>query len=261
MTTIATEGFNGEDVSVELPYIDEYGTAENTFGSKLVGRYLACWCMYADTDTGWAIDYLADYENGELFDAHRGIGYPAYYDGKNWIGFDEEDDPRQWFYVDKYEHGQVHYSLANTENYPDRRWDVSSGIIYVPPDDLQEQYNKDKYKRGGKVTARSKLAEYAAAVLSEYTSWRNGDVYGLCSWIADAKTGEMVKAEDACWGFIGYKYAQEELKSFERAAIEEAIKLEATTRRELVEEYKQVGVDALELHMGQVGTFNQLRFV
>jgi hypothetical protein len=54
--------------------------------------------------------------------------------------------------------------------------------------------------------------EIARSLLDTYTSWCNGDVWGVCHFVIDPDTGETVE-DDACWGYIGDEYALEELNS------------------------------------------------
>ena len=55
--------------------------------------------------------------------------------------------------------------------------------------------------------------KYCASILDTYTSWANGDVYGVCYYVIDRETGERIDDHDEeCWGFIGGEYAEEELE-------------------------------------------------
>lgn len=101
--------------------------------------------------------------------------------------------------VDRYKHGAVHYSPANTMHYPDRRWDVAPCGVYVPPDDVPEE----------------KRLEYATGALQEFSEWCNGEVYGVVveTLTFDRETGEVIdESDDACWEHIGSKWAKEALK-------------------------------------------------
>ena len=78
--------------------------------------------------------------------------------------FDYEDE--YWIFpVDAYIHSGVHISLANTENYPDRRWDVSTtGYILVNKEDWTEV--EDAYKA-------------AESLVEEWNQYLSGEVYGF----------------------------------------------------------------------------------
>jgi len=55
---------------------------------------------------------------------------------------------------------------------------------------------------------------YCKGVLEEYSSWANGDVYGVCYYVIDRNTGKRIEEKDEeCWGFIGSKYAEKELEN------------------------------------------------
>lgn len=53
------------------------------------------------------------------------------------------------------------------------------------------------------------LAEQACEV---YTTWCNGECYGVCIAVFDADGTERDDRAEECWGFIGGDYAQEELQ-------------------------------------------------
>jgi hypothetical protein len=72
-------------------------------------------------------------------------------------------------------------------------------------------------------------AAYAAGVLESYTAFCNGDVYGVCIWqftrepVSYGLDGlpdtdeftdwELTDRDQECWGYLGSKYAEEELAS------------------------------------------------
>lgn len=60
----------------------------------------------------------------------------------------------------------------------------------------------------GRAIAAEELAEQA---LDSYNAWLSGDCWGTCVETYD-ENDELVE-DDACWGFVGGDWAQEELKS------------------------------------------------
>jgi hypothetical protein len=55
---------------------------------------------------------------------------------------------------------------------------------------------------------------YAKPLLEEYTSWGNGDCYGVVVYVIDRTTGRRVRDhDDECWGYLGSSYAAEELEA------------------------------------------------
>lgn len=110
-----------------------------------------------------------------------------------------------FFLVDRFSHSGVHYSIANTRHYPYRQWDVSQNCgVYIPCDDVQAQYREGKLTRDGTIGDSN-------TVLDEYSKWCNGEVFGIITKQFVIPTGEEL-SEDSCWGYIGYKYAIDELK-------------------------------------------------
>lgn len=100
------------------------------------------------------------------------------------------DETQTAFVVDKYDHGNVHFSLANTALYPDRRWDVAPSCVIVVPHDFRDP-------RGA-----------AQVILDEYSKSCNGDVWGIVT------INLATREEDACWGFIGQEYAEAEAQNW-----------------------------------------------
>ena len=90
--------------------------------------------------------------------------------------------------VDRYEHGNVHYSVANTANYPDRQWDVAPSGVLVPHADVQERYRSEMAAAAGLAGDERARAEKAAmdnvvadsnTVLQTYSDWCNGEIYDI----------------------------------------------------------------------------------
>lgn len=103
--------------------------------------------------------------------------------------------------VDRYEHGLVHYSPRQSRFYPDRQWDVAPCAVLVVPDDV--------FVDDGQ-TFRDACLAYATAALEEYSSWCNGDVWGVVHNYVTVD-GKVVDA-DACWGYIGHDHAEQAAK-------------------------------------------------
>ena len=130
-----------------------------------------------------------------------------------------------FYMIDKYDHSNVHYSVSQSSSYPDSRWDVSKNIaVIVPCDDVQSQYKKYK-KEHGEVEAFKQFIKDTNSVLDEYSKWCNGETYGYQVKVFD-KTGAE-KSDDACWGYIGSEYANQEKVSvmMSSARNEQVVKL------------------------------------
>lgn len=121
---------------------------------------------------------------------------------------DLKKSKKLFYLVDKYEHGNVHYSVASSSSYPDKQWDVSSGCgVFIPCQDVQDSYKKMK-RKDGEAEAFAHFVKDSNSVLDEYSKWCNGEVYGY-SVVVYNKQG-VVLEEDECWGFIGEEYANQE---------------------------------------------------
>lgn len=117
--------------------------------------------------------------------------------------------------IDRYEHGDVHYSVAGTRKYPYSQWDVSRGThLYVPPDDFQEDYRARRAKEGEEA-AREWLFEVSNGMLNTYSDWANGYVYGAVveTWERKGKNSIERVDSDECWGYIGLENARHALRS------------------------------------------------
>jgi hypothetical protein len=189
MRTITTNYVTipGTDIEIETSFLpdSESDILVNTTESGVIHVGWLVHDATGDTD-----DPIMDDEGVTFVDfSHRGAG------GE--VGRDEylasTPDDVIVFLVDKYEHGGVHYSIANTANYPDRQWDVagSCGVLWIPADVPDPR-------------------AYAVGVLDTYNAWCNGEAYGLvtCTVAPDGTVSE----ESEVWGYIGHEYATESLK-------------------------------------------------
>ena len=108
-----------------------------------------------------------------------------------------------------FEHGQCIWGVAGTlTNTPDFRWDgVGYAGIWVPDKCcLTHIQGSDPSEDKRKLEA----IECAKQACEEYTSWCNGECYGIIIAWYDAE-GDLLNT-DACWGYIGWKYADTQLK-------------------------------------------------
>ena len=102
------------------------------------------------------------------------------------------------FVVDHFEHGSSIYSLAGTHADKGIYYTFDSrpsGVLRVPVDFTDP-------------------AEAAKGILAEYTSWVNGDVYGIVRQTFDNR-GVEIGDHEAVWGFIGTEYAESVVKDID----------------------------------------------
>lgn len=205
-TINAAKDYLEEKFEIESAFdISDHGVVQDSVSVTEVGDKVVVSCLKYDSDP---MDYFSNDDGaGELFQ-FRSVGER---DSK----VKELKKEKVLFYlVDKYEHGSVHFSVSQTHNYPDQRWDVAHGCaIYVPCDYIQDEYKK-LAKKEGVEAAKARFVNDSNGVLDEYSNWCNGEVYGYSVTVFDKKGQEL--ENDECWGFIGYKYAEEEKKSVEK---------------------------------------------
>lgn len=126
-----------------------------------------------------------------------------------------------------YEHGLCLWDVQGGERYgmcPDKQWDgVGLAGIWVPNDNLLDcmygEYRHWKKKNNltkvSKEDREKKYAEimrmYAKQACETYTDWANGETYGYSVETFDA-LGNEIENLDTCGGYIGRKWAEEEVE-------------------------------------------------
>lgn len=124
--------------------------------------------------------------------------------------------------LDVYEHSGKAYSLHG--HGMQCRWDTSrGGAAWVPDKLLEEELRNKVQERAGaewetlSLVGRTHLLqqearEACARQLQEYNDWINGDAWGIVEAVFDRNTGKLLE-EEACWGYIGSRYAEAEMES------------------------------------------------
>lgn len=116
--------------------------------------------------------------------------------------------PEQIFVVERFEHGNSKYSVLGDWNEwsedqrPERarvsdRWDSAPSTVIVV----------DKGDVGGVTDYRAA----ADALAEDYTSWANGDVYGVHRAVVD-REGDEVEEQESSWGLIGTEWAEQSVE-------------------------------------------------
>lgn len=110
------------------------------------------------------------------------------------------ENPGRFFVINKYEHSAVRYYRADNHflaaQIPDKQWDVSNAAaFFISPDDYPDP------------------AAYCDAIMKEFTSWCNGEIYGIChaEYKRNGDKWDLV-SHDECWQYIGYDYAHDTLE-------------------------------------------------
>lgn len=133
-----------------------------------------------------------------------------------------DGNPQPWdldaVVLSKYEHGGVRWFVRGDPTGTQCRWDTTSiAGVWTPDDALLEEV------KGLSATARrAKMEEFAQQACDEYTRWCNGECYGyevkLYRYVNDRTDIEDYEhkkplQEEACWGFIGSEYVEQEARA------------------------------------------------
>jgi hypothetical protein len=145
-----------------------------------------------------------------------------------------------FYFVEKYEHGNVHYSIVGTQNYPDRQWDVSSPCgVFVPCDDVQKTYKK-AIKTQTPDEAAKQFIQDSNNLLDTYSSWCNGENYVTQTSVVSLKNHTV--DTNTCGGFIGYdfskKYLKEEVSSLINSILVNKEKVNNVIKSDLTDKTK-----------------------
>lgn len=109
-----------------------------------------------------------------------------------------------------FEHGQSLWDVHGGERIgccPDMRWDgVRFAGVWVPDECCMDEINLKKTDE----EKASRAREMAEQCCKTYTSWCNGDCWGVCVDVFDKEWNKV--EDDACWGHIGSEWAEQALK-------------------------------------------------
>jgi hypothetical protein len=189
MTSSTTHTIEIDEIGVSFtttPAFAPYDADTVRWAPRPDGGYYLAW-LALDDDRGH--DYWDDRESGMFHEFRSQEDRDEYMDHAR-----RDHGADRVIIVEKYEHSLVHYSPVDTVGYPDRRWDVSPCAVFIVPEDVEPEHR----------------IGYAKDVLDEYSSWCNGDVFGVVVRAVDANGNPVEDLTDECWGFIGHEYAQSE---------------------------------------------------
>lgn len=114
------------------------------------------------------------------------------------------------FPVDAYIHSGVVLSLARENNFPDRRWDVSTtGYVLVK-------------KQKGWTWRKEKAREVARLIITEWNDYLSGNVWGY----------NIEQTNDSCWGFYGDYKQKDGCLSEAKHCVDAYIKRQRTSHSE-----------------------------
>jgi len=117
---------------------------------------------------------------------------------------DEGVDESRIFVIDKLEHGVVHYSVENTKNYPDRKFDVAPRGVFVLGEAGFPDYDKDE--------SYEDAVRSINDILEEYSAHSNGECFAILNLMVN-ENGAALRASEAL-GYIGVKYTQNQMRDY-----------------------------------------------
>lgn len=174
---------------------------EETLKTTKVGTFTITSRLVNDEDVECPIN--PDYCAGSIYLFERG-GY-----GRNADIHEAYKDDPMAVPVQLYEHSGRVWSVATKD--PQCQFDTTPLAGYWVCDWACKENYDDILTEKGEVEARKWLLEAARIILEEYTSWAEGDCWGVVIDVT-AFDGDDPGQFEAVWGYIGRKYAEEELE-------------------------------------------------
>lgn len=124
--------------------------------------------------------------------------------------------------LDVYEHGGMVLSVSGEGM--QCPWDTArGGAVWVPDAIASEEIRarvKQKHAQGEAASLQDEAADYCRSVLSAYNDWLAGDSHGVCAYVLDKETGQLLDHYTSeVWGYVGGQYAREELASVMKSIV------------------------------------------
>lgn len=205
-----------DDISQNFDFSLEIDSDEDDMDFELI-----------ETENSLIVGFISiDHDSKDYWESSDGLG--EFTEFRNQTHVNEimgklNKSTKLFYLVDKYDHSSVHYSVAQSSAYPDQRWDVShNNSVIVPCDDIQSQYKKYKKEHGAAAAFKHFIAD-TNLILDGYSKCCNGENFGYQIKVFDKNGNET--QDEACWGYIGSDYAnQEKSSAMDCVAINEEVK-------------------------------------
>lgn len=171
-----------------------------------------------DDDGNLVMGYIThDDDPTDYWETSEGLGtfkeFTSQDDRDEWI-VEQQEEGKVALLVNKYEHGNVHYSVAGTVAYHHGSWDSAPRAVFVPCQYVQEQYQKKVGAGEPEVEIEAWLKKDSNGILDEYSTWCNGGTYCIVveTWEFDENTGALTyKEHEVLGGYIGLSVADDSL--------------------------------------------------
>jgi len=197
----ANRHFNDEHINLELEFVpvddDDVVIRHDVESNAIAVGYLV-----HDGDLEWDGWEINPDENSDVGEEGVFVEFNSE-DSRERFKLRMENEGRTALVVDRYKHSGVDYSVSNTKPYPDRQWDVVPNGVFVPCDDVQEQFNRGDINY-------EQLIESANASLQVFSDFCNGYGYGaVMETFVQNDAGEWTQESiDDVWGMIGSDHAK-----------------------------------------------------
>ena len=140
--------------------------------------------------------------------SHRHINSIDVEEAKELLKTDKMVVPLSYF-----EHGLSLWDVQGGSRFgscPDKQWDgVSFAGVWIPDQCCRDNIKYLSHKKH--ITYKAAAYEMAKQCCETYTEWANGECYGYVVELRD-ENGTVIE-EDSCWGYIGQKWAEQEMQS------------------------------------------------
>jgi len=182
---------DGPEVELDFEPIND-----EVLQAKVGDQYVVAYLAQDDSYTNQSIEDHIGEGAGKLYSFHKDA--PK---GDLQAGRDAMDNDEYAVLLACYSHSGERWSISGEGH--QCQWDTSNQAgVWVPGSVLREQLDSE----GG-----TNLRKYCLQFLRTYNSIISGDVYGCVIQRFD-EAGEQL-GDDSVWGFIGYEYAEQALKT------------------------------------------------
>lgn len=122
---------------------------------------------------------------------------PSYLNFKEFRSAEQRDNylngksAKNYYLLEKYSHGAVHYSVLKTGNYPDRRWDVAEGCAVLEIGSELRSLRKALKTKNGEDEGNRKFIAHLNGILDKYSSYCNGYASEAVEVVVSKNSGEI----------------------------------------------------------------------
>lgn len=136
------------------------------------------------------VRYLEEYNN-PLGDDPSYLNFKEFRSAKSRDDYLDGKNAKNYYLLEKYAHGAVHYSVMGTGNYPDRRWDVAEGCAVLEVGQELRSLRKALKTKHGEDEGNQKFISFLNEKLDNYSSYCNGFASEAVEVVVSKSNGEI----------------------------------------------------------------------